>query len=187
MNVTKAHSLARDLMNLHGYGHVPFEFNRSVTSLGKTTFQGRPDVTGAHRILKVGLSRKFVEILPEDEIRDVILHEIAHMIVGPKAGHGPVWKATARRIGAKPQRCASASARPEGEFTLVCDKGHKGGTYHRHPQRLRFCIKCGGVRGGFGAVMTVYRNRVRVPISTAPVKFRAEYNKHLAKSLTRSA
>jgi len=182
--------MARSLMNMHGYGHVPFEFNRSVRSLGKTTFEGRPDVTGAHRIIKMGLSRKFVELLPEDEIRDVILHEIAHMIVGPRpvgGAHGPVWKATARRIGAKPNRCATPTAKPVGEFTLLCDKGHKGGVYHRHPQRVRFCRYCGGPRAGYSAIMTVYRNRIRVPLSTAPAKYRVEHHKFMQKALAKAA
>ena len=39
----------------------------------------------------------------EEEIRDTVLHEIAHAIAGPEAGHGPLWKATARRIGATPR------------------------------------------------------------------------------------
>ena len=34
---------------------------------------------------------------------DTILHEIAHAIAGANAGHGPVWKAVAKRIGAAPR------------------------------------------------------------------------------------
>lgn len=36
MNRTKAAILARDLMDKHGFGHVPFEFDRCKTSLGRT-------------------------------------------------------------------------------------------------------------------------------------------------------
>ena len=39
----------------------------------------------------------------EEQIRDTVLHEIAHAIAGHGAGHGPLWKATARRIGATPR------------------------------------------------------------------------------------
>lgn len=44
------------------------------------------------------------------ELRDTILHEIAHAIAGIKAGHGPVWRAVARKIGAKPQRVCTTLA-----------------------------------------------------------------------------
>ena len=39
----------------------------------------------------------------EEQVRDTVLHEIAHAIAGHEAGHGPLWKATARRIGATPR------------------------------------------------------------------------------------
>ena len=39
----------------------------------------------------------------EEQILDTVLHEIAHAIAGHEAGHGPLWKATARRIGATPR------------------------------------------------------------------------------------
>ena len=37
------------------------------------------------------------------EIRDTVLHEIAHALVGPEARHGPEWKAIAKRLGATPR------------------------------------------------------------------------------------
>ena len=40
---------------------------------------------------------------------DNLLHEIAHAIVGREAGHGPLWKVTARRIGATPRAKAYES------------------------------------------------------------------------------
>lgn len=33
------------------------------------------------------------------EIRDTLLHEIAHIIAGPRAGHGPGWQNVARILG----------------------------------------------------------------------------------------
>lgn len=38
---------------------------------------------------------------PPKGIRDTILHEIATVIAGPEAGHGPKWKAVCRRVGAR--------------------------------------------------------------------------------------
>ena len=39
-----------------------------------------------------------------EEVRDTILHEVAHALVGPGHGHDTVWKATAAQVGARPQR-----------------------------------------------------------------------------------
>jgi predicted SprT family Zn-dependent metalloprotease len=74
-------------------------------------------------------------LLPEDEIRDVILHEIAHALAGHKAGHGPVWKAAARKVGAKPSRCAAPSARPPAPIEGRCPKCDvKVSEHHRMPR-----------------------------------------------------
>ena len=45
----------------------------------------------------------------EEQIRDTVLHEIAHAIAGREAGHGLLWKVTARRIGATPRAKAYES------------------------------------------------------------------------------
>lgn len=45
----------------------------------------------------------------EQEVRDTILHEIAHALA-PRAGHGPKWRAICRQIGAEPKRCYDEKA-----------------------------------------------------------------------------
>ena len=36
---------------------------------------------------------------PDSEIKDTILHEIAHALVGPNHGHDPTWVTKAKEIG----------------------------------------------------------------------------------------
>ncbi len=43
---------------------------------------------------------------PEDELRDTILHEIAHALVGPGHNHDRTWKLAALRIGCTAARCS---------------------------------------------------------------------------------
>ena len=48
---------------------------------------------------QVELSVSFVLRATWSDIRDTLLHEIAHAIVGPGHGHDAVWQTAARRIG----------------------------------------------------------------------------------------
>jgi predicted SprT family Zn-dependent metalloprotease len=62
----------------------------------------------------ITLSKWYMLGLKRSEIKDTILHEIAHALVGPcttwkengrraDAPHGPAWKAMAEKIGATPK------------------------------------------------------------------------------------
>lgn len=62
-----------------------------------------------YRTKRLSFSRHLVQLNGIERCRDAILHEIAHALVGPGAGHGPVWRAMCRKIGAKPERCYSAA------------------------------------------------------------------------------
>jgi predicted SprT family Zn-dependent metalloprotease len=68
---------------------------------------------------------------PETVI-DTLLHEIAHAIAGPAAAHGPVWKATAARLGATPRACDNsheAIVQP-GDWQATCPTCKR--TIHRY-------------------------------------------------------
>lgn len=67
----------------------------------------------------------------DDMIRDTILHEIAHALVGPGHGHDGVWKAKCKEIGARPERCKDGEEleglvkveRREGKWIADCTCG----------------------------------------------------------------
>ena len=44
-------------------------------------------------------SKKFIRQANKTQIHDIILHEIAHAIVGPGQGHNSIWKSKAIEIG----------------------------------------------------------------------------------------
>ena len=52
----------------------------------------------------ITLSRPLTILNPEEQVRDTLLHEIAHALT-PGDGHGARWKRKCREIGARPQRC----------------------------------------------------------------------------------
>lgn len=135
MDQDKAGDMARDLMDDYGLALWAFAFDNAKRRCGNCNFGKR----------KITLSRHYVAMNEEWEIRDTILHEIAHAIAGFKAGHGPEWRKVARRIGATPQRCADASVEmPKAPWKIVCATGHVVGTRHRRNRQMAqyACGRC---------------------------------------------
>lgn len=126
-------------MAQHGLRDWKFAFNRRKQAMGLCVY-GRKTIE---------LSIHFVERdNPWDEVRDTILHEIAHALVGPRHGHDRVWKRKCIEIGARPERCGQADM-PEGSWRARCHGCGKHFHRHRKPKRLAgwFCKECGPDRG----------------------------------------
>lgn len=131
-------TLALALLAQHGLHDWRFSFNRRKRSLGMCQFSEKI----------IALSIHLVDRNSEEEIRDTILHEIAHALVGPHHGHDTVWKAKCREIGARPERCGQADM-PGGRWRAQC--GGCGARFHRYrkPRQVTgwFCRTCGPERG----------------------------------------
>ena len=91
--------MARRLMDEHGLTGWTVAFGEARKRLGDCHFR--------HHVIRI--SRAHALEGSGEQIRDTVLHEIAHAIAGYEAGHGPLWKATARRIGATPRAKAYES------------------------------------------------------------------------------
>ena len=57
----------------------------------------------------VALSVSYVLRAPWNNIRDTLLHEVAHAIVGPGHAHNAVWQTAAWRIGRTAHRCSTVT------------------------------------------------------------------------------
>jgi predicted SprT family Zn-dependent metalloprotease len=53
----------------------------------------------SHHTKTLRINKSFAQLAPESSLVDTILHEIAHMLAGESAGHGPEWKKLAKEIG----------------------------------------------------------------------------------------
>lgn len=69
---------------------------------------------------EITLSRHFVRMNDSAEVQATVLHEIAHALCGPIAGHGPAWRAIAARIGAPVQTTNDSARMPEPRWQLLC-------------------------------------------------------------------
>lgn len=100
MELKKAQTMALDMMEHHGLRGTGtdwyFEFDHRSIRRGGDCFPG---------IRRIRLAARYVKASNDDAVLNTILHEIAHALVGSQAGHGPVWKAAAIRVGATPERC----------------------------------------------------------------------------------
>jgi predicted SprT family Zn-dependent metalloprotease len=128
-------ALARALLAAHGLAAWSFGFNRRKRALGMCFYERRA----------IELSTHFAERNGTEAIRDTLLHEIAHALVGHGHGHDAVWRRKCLAIGARPERCSHSAVMPEGRWQARC--GGCGRCFHRHrkPLRIRswFCLSCG--------------------------------------------
>ena len=111
---------ARELMDSHGLADWSFGFNGARNNLGVCRYREK----------LIHLNRRHAVDGPPDRVTDTILHEIAHALAGPGAGHGPAWKALARRLGATPKSCAPESEQTRGERDAAKAKFRKGDPVH---------------------------------------------------------
>jgi hypothetical protein len=90
----------------------------------------------------IGLSAPLTRLHARDEVRETVLHEIAHALVGPRHGHDAVWVAQARAIGGNGRRCVPSDAPTvTAPWLGVCPAGHTA-ERHRRPERVQSCARC---------------------------------------------
>jgi len=136
MDIDPARILALRLMREHGLIGWRFAFDHARRRFGCCNFTRKT----------ISLSRPLTLLNTEDEVRDTILHEIAHALT-PRAGHGPAWRAMCVRIGAKPQRCYTeqqviAPPRRPAPLRIGCPQCDWWVDRHRRVTRKLVCRKC---------------------------------------------
>jgi predicted SprT family Zn-dependent metalloprotease len=125
-------TLAEGLLRDHGLAGWRVELDHAKRRAGVCRFADRV----------IGISGPLAALHSDEEVRDTVLHEIAHALVGPSHGHDAVWRATARRIGCSARRCVDASApRVAGAWVGTCPAGHLKDR-HRRPERVMSCGTC---------------------------------------------
>ena len=146
MNMKEIRELAETLISQHLDSNLwEFEWISSSHSCGRCKYNLTPD----RRILlaggKIQVNTDYAIYGELEEIKNTILHEIAHAIAGPHANHGYHWKSACYRIGAKPERLHHHSHASEmmafvnAKYRAVCPTCKHIHYIARMPKRIKLC------------------------------------------------
>jgi predicted SprT family Zn-dependent metalloprotease len=109
-----------------------FGFDNAKTRAGLCSFN-------THRIT---VSRYLAGRYEDDEIHQILLHEVAHALAGPRVGHGPKWRTIAKELGYDGKRTHDGSIADEfAPWVGTCPAGHVHYRYKR-PARQLACGRC---------------------------------------------
>ena len=122
--------LATKLMDTHGLVGWRIKLDHARRRAGQCDYTNKI----------ISLSRLYVRHADIDHIRDTILHEIAHALVGPRHGHDAVWRQKAREIGCTATRCHSLSF-ARARWVMTCPNGCFSVERHRKKSGL-VCASC---------------------------------------------
>jgi predicted SprT family Zn-dependent metalloprotease len=136
MNLYEARNLARTLMTQHGIPDWTFTFDHARRRFGSCQPTRK----------RITLSRTLTLLNTEEEVRDTLLHEIAHALT-PDDGHGPRWRAMCRKLGCNPKRCYTdetviSPPRRAARFEIGCPKCNWWHPRHRRTRRKLICRQC---------------------------------------------
>jgi predicted SprT family Zn-dependent metalloprotease len=113
-----------------------FGFDHARTRAGLCNFTDK----------RISVSRHLAAKYEDDEVHQILLHEVAHAIAGPRAGHGPRWKAIAYELGYDGKRTHDGSAANElAPWLGTCPAGHE---HYRFRQPAK-PLSCGVCQRGF--------------------------------------
>jgi predicted SprT family Zn-dependent metalloprotease len=123
---------ALGLMARHGLHGWRFKFDHSTRRAGCCSYYNRT----------ISISFDLAGTGSDADIRDTILHEIAHALVGKRHNHDDVWKAMAKAIGCNGERTHQLEFAPP-RWNVTCENRCWNQTAQQRNTRL-ICRTCGG-------------------------------------------
>jgi predicted SprT family Zn-dependent metalloprotease len=131
-DLIRVRTWANALIALHLNPGWTFAFDNAKTRAGLCNYTDQ----------RISVSRYLAGRYEDDEIHQVLLHEIAHAIAGSRAGHGPNWKSVAAGLGYEGKRLHDGAIANElAPWVGTCPSGHLHYRY-RQPTRPLACGKC---------------------------------------------
>lgn len=120
------------LIALHLEPEWSFAFDHAKTRAGSCRYVER----------RITVSRHLAARFDDDEIHQVLLHEVAHAVAGPDAGHGERWRRVAADLGYVGGRTHDGPTATEfATWVGRCPAGHVHHRFRR-PTRQLACARC---------------------------------------------
>lgn len=132
-----------DLNQVRGWANalIALHLDPTVWSFGFDNAKTRAGLCN-YSLRRITVSRYLATRYSDDDIHQVLLHEVAHALAGNLAGHGPRWRSVARGIGYQGKRLHSGSIADElAPWVGTCPAGHTHYRYKR-PARILACGRC---------------------------------------------
>lgn len=103
MTRLEATQFCREQLNKHGLKEWSIRLNQDINSgfLGLCSYKDKCIILSAHHI----------DTHPEPDVKDTILHEVAHALT-PFCAHNETWRAKAIELGCSPTACSTLSFNP---------------------------------------------------------------------------
>lgn len=130
-HLERIQALAESLLSKHGLKSWSFQFDHSTRRAGSCSYRQKR-ITLAFELAVTGT---------EQDIRETLLHEIAHALVGRNHHHDAVWKAKAREIGCSGARTHTLQFSTP-RWAVTCGNRCWTSTAQQRNSKL-ICRKCG--------------------------------------------
>lgn len=128
----RVRSWADALISLHLDASWSFAFDNAKRRAGLCDYSRK----------RISVSRYLTARYDDETNHQTLLHEVAHAMAGPGAGHGPAWRRTARAIGYVGGTTHRGETAEElAPWVGVCPAGHVA-YRHRRPPRATSCVAC---------------------------------------------
>lgn len=132
VDLRDAFAMAEHLLEVHGLHDWTVVYDNAKRRAGICRYADRV----------IGLSAPLTAVHSFDDVRDTILHEVAHALAGARHGHDAHWRRVAVSIGCSGERCVSPdSPRAPAAWLGTCPSGHTI-ERHRRPERVMTCGLC---------------------------------------------
>ncbi|MCF7845632.1 MAG: SprT-like domain-containing protein [Candidatus Peribacteraceae bacterium] len=134
MNLATTATLARQLLGHYGLSGWNFRFDRARRRFGCCNFATKT----------ISLSKVLAELNSPAKVRDTLLHEIAHALVGPRHNHDSIWKDKIAEIGGKPKARFRETevVIPKSKFAAVCPNCQREFPVFRRSTKKVACRDC---------------------------------------------
>ena len=122
MNLQELEAIAERELLRHGLQDWSFGLAKTKRRQGAYNYRSK----------RIEIAEYYATHNPPEQVIDTLLHEIAHALAGPKARHGPAWKAVAKKLGATPRACDTCreTVVMPGDWQATCGACNK--TYHKY-------------------------------------------------------